>query len=40
VSIRKGLTALEVAGEQPTAIALHPADVEAFDLAREGSDGG
>jgi HK97 family phage major capsid protein len=40
VSVRKGLTSLEVAGEQPTAVVLHPADVEAFDLAREGIDGG
>lgn len=40
VSIRKGLTALEVADEQPTAIVVHPRDAEAFDLAREGADGG
>ncbi|MCE3555450.1 phage major capsid protein [Pseudonocardia sp. RS11V-5] len=40
VSIRKGLTALEVMGESPTAIVVHPADAEAFDLAREGTEGG
>ena len=39
-SIRKGRTALQVLHEQPTAVAMHPADAEAIDLVREGSDGG
>ncbi|PJE21530.1 MAG: phage major capsid protein [Mycobacterium sp.] len=39
-TIRKALTALQVLGEQPNGIALHPSDAEAIDLTRWGSSGG
>lgn len=38
-TLRKARTALEVAGEIPTAWALHPAEAETIDLLREGADG-
>lgn len=41
ISVRKGLTSLQVSGVTPTALVLHPQDAEAFDLLREsGSTGG
>jgi HK97 family phage major capsid protein len=39
-TIRKGRTALQELHEQPTAIAINPADAEAIDLVREGASGG
>lgn len=39
-TIRKALTRLQILGESPDGIALHPADAEALDLTRWGSDGG
>ncbi|KZS65580.1 phage major capsid protein [Mycobacterium pseudokansasii] len=38
-SLRKGLTALQQLGEKPNGIALNPADAEAIDLTRSGTDG-
>lgn len=38
-SLRKGLTSLQQLGEVPTAVVLNPADAEAVDLTRAGSDG-
>jgi HK97 family phage major capsid protein len=37
-TIRKGLTKLEIAGHAPAAIALHPADFEAVELAIASTD--
>lgn len=34
-TVRKSLTALEVAGHVPNGIAMHPTDWKAFELARE-----
>lgn len=39
-SIRKGLTALQTAGEAPNAVVLNPADAETIDLSRWGANGG
>lgn len=39
-SLRKGLTALQLLGEKPNGVALNPADAEAIDLTRWGTDGG
>jgi HK97 family phage major capsid protein len=39
-SLRKARTALDNIHEDPTAVVLNPADAEAIDLTREGSDGG
>ncbi|GLB86860.1 hypothetical protein Mkiyose1665_59430 [Mycobacterium kiyosense] len=38
--ISKALTRLQILGEQPNGIALHPTDAEALDLARWGASGG
>ncbi|OBI98397.1 phage major capsid protein [Mycobacterium asiaticum] len=38
-SLRKGMTALQLKGEVPNGIALHPSDAEAIDLTRAGNDG-
>jgi len=39
-TIRKARTTLAVNDEAPTAVVVHPADAESFDLAREGANGG
>lgn len=39
-SIRKGLTALQTAGEAPNAVVLNPTDAETIDLSRWGASGG
>lgn len=38
-TIRKGITALQQAGETPNALVINPADAEALDLFKEGSGG-
>ncbi|OIN82682.1 phage major capsid protein [Mycobacterium malmoense] len=39
-TLRHAQTQLQLLGENPTAIALHPADAEAIDLTRWGASGG
>lgn len=38
-SLRKGITAHQIAHEDPNALVLHPSDAEALDLLREGASG-
>ena len=39
-TLRKGITSLQILGEQPNGIALHPADAETIDTQRWGDLGG
>ncbi|MCG5431801.1 phage major capsid protein [Mycobacterium sp. MYCO198283] len=39
-TMRKALSALQLAGEAPNAVVMHPTDAETVDLTRWGTDGG